>query len=132
VDFPNVTTIGGSAFYNCNSLTSVDFPNVTSIDGYAFQKCYALTSVSLSNVTTIYGGAFMSCSALTTLIIRSTEQCYLRNSNAFSSTPIASGTGYIYVPAALIDQYKAATNWSTYASQFRAIEDYTEICGGEV
>ena len=39
--------------------------------------------------------------------------------------PIASGAGYIYVPAALVDSYKVATNWSTYAAQFRALEDYT-------
>ena len=41
------------------------------------------------------------------------------------NTPIASGTGYIYVPAALVDSYKAATNWSNFAAQFRALEDYT-------
>lgn len=44
---------------------------------------------------------------------------------AFNNTPIALGTGYIYVPRAFIDSYKAAENWSTYASQFRALEDYT-------
>jgi hypothetical protein len=55
----------------------------------------------------------------------------LASPNAFNNTPIKSGTGYIYVPATLIDSYKSATNWSTYAAQFRAIEDYPEICGGE-
>lgn len=25
----------------------------------------------------------------------------------------------------LVDTYKADTNWSTYAAQFRALEDYT-------
>ena len=53
--------------------------------------------------------------------------------SAFDSTPIKSGNGYIYVPFALIEQYKAATNWSTYAAQFRALEDYTvdgTITGG--
>ena len=46
-------------------------------------------------------------------------------SNVFKNTPIASGTGYIYVPRALVDSYKVATNWATYAAQFRALEDYT-------
>ena len=32
---------------------------------------------------------------------------------------------YIYVPAALVDSYKVATNWSTYEAKFRALEDYT-------
>ena len=55
----------------------------------------------------------------------------LGGKGAFNMSPIASGTGYIYVPAALVDSYKAASNWSTYANQIRAIEDYPDICGGE-
>lgn len=39
-------------------------------------------------------------------------------------------TGYIYVPKALIEDYKIATNWSVYADRFRAIENYPEITGG--
>ena len=35
-----------------------------------------------------------------------------------------------YVPTSLVDTYKSATNWSTYAEQIRAIEDYPEITGG--
>ena len=36
----NVTSIGGSAFYGCNELTSVTIPNsVTSIGNYAFYYC---------------------------------------------------------------------------------------------
>ena len=31
----------------------------------------------------------------------------------------------ILVPRALLDTYKAAANWSSKASQFDAIEDYT-------
>jgi hypothetical protein len=33
--------------------------------------------------------------------------------------------GYIYVPSPLVEGYKAATNWSAFASQFRVLEDYT-------
>ena len=44
---PNsVTSIGGSAFYGCTSLTSVTIPNsVTSIGGYAFSNCKNLMTV---------------------------------------------------------------------------------------
>jgi hypothetical protein len=56
--------------------------------------------------------------------------CNLLNTNAFVNTPIAKSTGYIYVPRALVDSYKSATNWSTYANQIRAIEDYPDITGG--
>lgn len=88
-----------------------------------------VTHLDLSTVTTIGSNAFTECGALSTLILRSDTVCTLTATNAFNSTPIASGTGYIYVPSALVDEYKAATNWSTYADQFRAIEDYPDICG---
>jgi hypothetical protein len=54
----------------------------------------------------------------------------LVNKKVFLNTPIESGTGYIYVPSVLIDYYRADTNWATFESQFRAIEDYPKICGG--
>ena len=64
------------------------------------------------------------------MILRSETMAVLKYTKAFEGTPIESGTGYIYVPAALIDSYKTATNWTQYADQFRAIEDYPDICGG--
>ena len=86
----------------------------------------SITEISDNHITSIGGSAFRGCRGLTTLILRNTEKvCTLLNTSALSSTKIASGTGYIYVPAALIDSYKAASNWSTFAAQFRALEDYT-------
>ena len=99
----SITSIGDSAFRNCSNLTTVDFPVATSIGTYAFNSCRVLKS----------------------LLLRGNNVCTLSSTNAFNSTPIKSGTGYIYVPSALIEQYKAATNWSTYSAQFRALEDYT-------
>ena len=52
----------------------------------------------------------------------------MTSTNPFGgSTPLAKGTGYIYVPRALLNDYKTAENWSTYAAQIRAIEDYPEL-----
>ena len=64
-------------------------------------------------------------SNISALILRNDKICTLYNSNAFNETPIQSGTGYIYVPRDFIEDYKVAENWSTYATQFRALEDYT-------
>ena len=123
------TSIGIYAFYSCSKLTTADFPAATSIGINAFYDCKALTTANFPEATSIDSSAFSSCSKLTALILRSGTMATLSNTNAFSSTPIASGTGYIYVPAALVDSYKAASKWSTYANQIRAIEDYPEICG---
>ena len=108
------------------SITEIADNHITSIGTLAFHSCSNLTTVDFPLVTSIGSNAFYNCSKLATLILRDTEEvCTLNGTNAFNSTKIASGTGYIYVPAALIDSYKAASNWSTYAAQFRALEDYT-------
>jgi hypothetical protein len=57
--------------------------------------------------------------------------CALKNTSAFTNSSIASGTAYVYVPAAQLSDadetkdYRRATNWSSLATQFRALEDYT-------
>lgn len=116
------------------SRSIVEFKDdvVKTIRACAFRECKSLVLVDIPNVKTIVGdnwdaNAFQNCSALKCLILRNEETiCSLSHTGALSSTPIkAGGTGYIYVPSALVDSYKAATNWSTYADQFRALEDYT-------
>ena len=64
------------------------------------------------------------------LVLPGETVCAVSSVTILSNTPIASGTGYIYVPSVLIEQYKVATNWVVYAAQIRAIEDYPEITGG--
>ena len=67
----SVTSIGSSAFYNCDSLTSVIIPDsVTTIGDYAFRGCSSLTSVTIpDSVTSIGQYAFSSCSNLTSVNI---------------------------------------------------------------
>lgn len=125
VNLPSLETLGSNSFNGCSRLTSINLLNALTIGNGAFRGCSKLTSMDLPKVTSIRSNAFAYCSSLEALILRSETLCALSNTNAFTSTPISSGTGYIYVPRALIDSYKSATNWSTYASQFRALEDYT-------
>ena len=67
----SVTSIGGSAFEDCSSLTSITIPDsVTSIGNYAFCDCYCLTSVTIpDSVTSIGNYAFSGCSSLTSVTI---------------------------------------------------------------
>ena len=124
VDFPSVDIINIYAFGYCTNLTTVNFPIVTIIDNYVFGYCSKLTSVDFPKVIRIGSYAFYSCSKLAQVIIRTTSKvCTLNNVNAFTSTPIASGTGYIYVPDSLVSSYKSATNWSTYANQIRGLSE---------
>jgi hypothetical protein len=125
VSFPNVLTTGTNTFQQCTILKSVSMPSLTRVSNYMLYGCPLLARLEFPAATSIGAAAFQACTGLIALIFRKTTLCKMENANALTRTPIADGTGYIYVPAALVNSYKAATNWSTYAAQFRALEDYT-------
>lgn len=133
IDLPFYGAVTAGAFQNCTKLNSVNIPVATSLNNSAFNGCKVLSILDLPLVKQISSSVFTGCSALIAVILRSETVVSLNNVNSFNNTPIGSGTGYIYVPSILVDTYKAAANWSTYASQFRALEDYTvdgTITGG--
>ena len=118
-DLVGVTSIGAYAFSNCIYLYSITIPSsVTSIETNAFANCLSLQAVTIpSSVTSIGSMAFTKCSALTSVTVEATTPPSL-GANAFRN---AHDDLVIYVPAASVDTYKAATNWSTYASKIQAI-----------
>ena len=119
VSFPLATSIGDSAFKSCRKLTSVSLPSATNIGDSAFDSCSALTSISLPSATSIRSYAFYSCNKLTTMYIgtKSNTVCTLSGTNA-----IPSSVTDIYVPEALVESYKTATNWSSFASKIQSYE----------
>lgn len=121
--FPECTTIDWRAFHHCSRLTSISFPKCMTIGSQAFDYCGSLIAASFPACTHIGSNAFFRCKNLTklTLAKMSTRVCTLTNSNALTETPIASGTGYIYVPYALVSSYKSATNWAYFSNQISAI-----------
>ena len=126
-----VTLIGVYGLAGCTKLTSVVLPAVRITDGNSMSGCSAITKADFSNLRTIRYSTFYNNKKLIALIIRRHAVTTLDNTtNVFKNTPIESGTGYIYVPSDMVSSYKSATNWSTYADQIRAIEDYPDITGG--
>ena len=135
----NTKTLGQGAFDFCKSLTSINFPQVEIIRNATFLNCYNLRKADLGSCKEFIGMYhFTGCSKLTALILRSNTVCSVsypvnkNNQGSLFDTPItaADGEGYVYVPRALVDQYKSATNWTVIADRFRAIEDYPDITGG--
>ena len=131
---PNsVTTIGTWAFEYCSGLTgSLTIPNsVTTIGNYAFYGCSGFTgSLTIPNsVTTIGDYAFYGCSGLNEIMILGTTPPSLRSS-AFNSTNNCP----IYVPYESLNDYKTATNWSSYQNRIlpwlqKDVEGYGEDAG---
>ncbi len=95
----SVTSIGGSAFSGCTSLTSITIPDsVTSIGGSAFRNCTSLKSVYCKATTPPTGDNYMFS---------------YYNSSYDRDMPISCT---IYVPTESVDAYKAASYWRDYKS----------------
>lgn len=114
-----VTSIGNYAFVMLDSLESIEIPgSVTSIGAASFMNCSNLANVTIGNgITSIGEGAFEQCSKLTSITVLATTPPILGSSPFGASV---EGLAF-YVPAESVDTYKAAENWSSYASKIQAI-----------
>lgn len=137
INMPKAVTLGSGCFTGQPKIETVSFPSLAQMGSQNFKGNTLLRTARFGRETLdTYSGSlaaitFDGCSALETLILSATDRIWnLANINALNGTLIASGTGYVYVPSVLAEEYKAATNWVTYADQIRAIEDYPEITGG--
>lgn len=145
IALPNVTYLGNNAFKNAapcvirlpkwtsngifpfiqTKAIGIVAPILTTLGDSMFRFAYSLQYAEFGSLTAIAGNHHFANAPLTVLVIRTNKMCTLASTSSFSDSAIAKGTGHVYVPRALVDTYKAATNWSTYAAQFRALEDYT-------
>lgn len=120
-----VTNVRDSAFaYGFTfNLKFVYFKNATRVGTSAFSNCRALEEAYFDNVTSIGNNAFYLNAALTKLVIRTPTVCSL--GGKFVNNSIANGTGFIYVPDNLVEQYKVSDTWSNHASQIKPLSELT-------
>lgn len=121
VNVPNLTSIDSGAFRGSGVTKVVSLGNLTDLYNFngagAFRECASLTEVNLpSTLTIIRSNSFYDCTSLTTVKIAAMTPPTLE-ANVFRNAPLA----HIYVPAASVDAYKAASGWSSFASIIEAI-----------
>lgn len=116
----------GATFGYCTSLETFNAPLLQNIARYFFRDCKKLEIVKLPSISTIPTYAFFNCSSLKSLVLANTSLVTLANTDAFTNSGIGYGTGFVYVPDNLVNTYKSAANWSTYASQIKPISEYVE------
>ena len=120
----NLTTLGTSCFSKCTNISITEIPEgVTNIQSNCFYKCSNLVTLNvLGDITVIEYESFYN-SGLTTLSIPNVSAVPKGGSNMFEGTPIDKGTGSIYVPDSLVENFKSATNWSGYADVIKPISE---------
>lgn len=144
VELGDDVVIKSQAFNRCYFLRTFDASKVHSIGSEAFLDCQLrkivlssecvcsadminnslIGTFDLTTNKSIPDFIWRNAKYLTSIIIRSETVRPLSGSHAFTSTPFANGVGWIYVPSNLVDSYKAATNWSAYASHIASIDEF--------
>ena len=124
IDLPECTSICNMAFQDCTNLTTINLPECTTLGYQTFSNCTNLTTVNLPKCTSANMGpgfesygAFYNCTNLTIVILGNGFVSNLPS--MFGDTPIENGTGYIYVPDNVLNEYK--TNNPDY--QFKPISE---------
>ncbi len=128
VSLSKLTSMGGNAFIQITSLKEIRLPAMKSLENNCFRQCYGgLNLVDLGACTKIASGAFYGCEYFNNLVLRSETMCTLDGTGSLCGFSGNNSTypKKIYVPSALVESYKTATNWSSYANRIFALEDYT-------
>jgi hypothetical protein len=130
--FPVLETITTYTFNEITTPTKVIMPRLKTAGNSSFRNSKGIVFADLAVCTKVDNLCFYFANGLKTLILRNTEtMCTLQNTNAFTGTEIAKGTGYVYFPRKFLSDdnassdYRRANNWSTLAAQFRILEDFT-------
>jgi hypothetical protein len=121
-DTPNLTTVGNDAFNNGGdggNLLSINLSACTSIGSAAFAHCKKLKNLTVGNITVIQSYTFGYMNGLEWIKFTSPSLITLNNVNGLQSLPCD-----IYVPDDLVDSYKVANNWSTYAAKIKPMSQW--------
>ena len=146
VSLPACEGLRTMTFANNYVLSSVYLPECRELRGWVFMGVGNNVSISIPKCESV-NGAFYACGAqvidlpvcsyigldtfiglVQTIILGSSSVCYLESDTSqhkvfATNGHFTDGTGSIYVPASLVDEYKSATNWSSLSSYIYPIQN---------
>ncbi len=142
VSLPKIKRVEASTFSGCTKLVSVNLPSVDSIFQNAFRNTavtklilpackklstdvFGTTKLEVLDMLGGTGGRFTGneygATYITTLVLRATDGVTPH------SGKVISNLQNIYVPDALVEQYKQATNWTQYGEKIKPLSTYVEV-----
>ena len=119
-----VVRFGKNCFHGNKALVELNIPDstigeISTAHTAWFSGCSALNKVDIgTGLTKIAASGFCVCGTIQSFTIRRPTPPTI-GTNAFKSTTLAN----IYVPYDVVDTYKAASGWSTYAAKIQAIPE---------
>lgn len=113
-----ITILPQGCFYN-SSVVSINLQKINKIGYQCFISCRKLNKIHLINISVIDTHSFYNCLGLQYVKIESSIVPTLNSTNSFEGT-----TCKFYVLDSLVDSYKIATNWSTYADRILPISQF--------
>lgn len=151
----NVKAVHGQAFYNCSKLAEVSLPLTETFNAFCFWGCAALKELDFPKGKTFEKAVFFGCTSLEKIIFgaNSEDFCFkdilatsntlsslktiifsnqltppiLETDGIFNAIPFSKGDSFIYVPDEVVEDYKVATNWVTYADYIKPLSEYVEV-----
>lgn len=119
-----ITITPNTIFQNKNSLTSVTI-DMENVSGNLFQTCKGLTTVVFSDkIRSLRYAVFNGCSALRKVDFTACVTIPTIDSNLFNG--VTASILKIVVPDALYDDWRRATNWTSWAKYIVKASEYTE------
>ena len=138
LNLPRLSQIYDLAFHDCTGFKTLNIGTEledTELNGNSkvgnqafaiYRKTPTLETVKIKTKS-IASNSFKKNTTLSTFVILNKDAVVtMESTTCFDETAIANGTGSIYVPDALVEQYKVATNWAIYADQIKPLSEYTE------
>ena len=108
-------------------IKKIILPNATSFGAYVlgFNSNIEMLDIGSGGANiTLNGYTFGDAPKLTTLIFRGWIDTPAGTYNEFEgNSPFLNGTGFLYVPDALLNQYKTSSGWTDIAAQIKPISE---------